>query len=205
MFVVVGGHSRNIGKTAVAAGLISSLREFAWTAVKVTQHGHGICAPAGEPCDCAVEYAHPYALTEERDPSAGTDSARFLAAGARRAFWLRTPAGQLGHALPVVRRLLATSENLIVESNSLLQFVRPDLYLSVLDFGVEDFKPSALRYLDRATAVVLVGEQSRPAWEGVAERLWRSKPAFAVRPPAYATPELTAFVRTHLAQASVVI
>ena len=36
--VVVGGHTRNIGKTSVVAGLISALREFNWTALKITQY-----------------------------------------------------------------------------------------------------------------------------------------------------------------------
>src|SRR5207245_2118841 len=92
--VVVGGHSRNIGKTSVAAGLIAALPHYNWTAMKITQHGHGICSAAGEPCGCAVEYDHPYAISEESAPGA-SDSARFLAAGARRSFWLRTAVGQL--------------------------------------------------------------------------------------------------------------
>ena len=53
--VVVGGHSRNVGKTSVVAGLIGALREYDWTAVKITQFGHGICSVNGESCGCAVE------------------------------------------------------------------------------------------------------------------------------------------------------
>src|SRR6476659_8465219 len=100
--VVVGGHSRNIGKTSVVAGLIAALPRYNWTAMKITQHGHGICSAAGEPCDCAVEYDHPYALSEETEANT-SDSGRFLAAGARRSFWLRTVMGQLGGALPAIR------------------------------------------------------------------------------------------------------
>ena len=37
MLVVVGGHSRNIGKTSVVSGLIRRLREYHWTALKITQ------------------------------------------------------------------------------------------------------------------------------------------------------------------------
>ena len=81
--VVVGGHTRNIGKTSVAAGIIAALPQFHWTAIKITQHGHGICSAAGEPCDCAVEYDHPYAISEESAPS-NSDSGRFLAAGVGR-------------------------------------------------------------------------------------------------------------------------
>ena len=41
--VVVGGQSRNLGKTSVVAGLIAAMRERNWTAAKITQYGHGVC------------------------------------------------------------------------------------------------------------------------------------------------------------------
>ena len=65
LFVVVGGHSRNVGKTSVTAGIIRALPDFHWTAVKITQYGHGICSAEGESCECAVNSEHPYALSEE--------------------------------------------------------------------------------------------------------------------------------------------
>src|SRR6202162_4564837 len=151
--IVIGGHSRSVGKTSVVAGLIAALPQYNWTALKITQHGHGICSPIGEPCDCAVEYDHPDAITEESAPGS-TDSARFLAAGARRSFWLRTAVGQLGTAAEVIRGIVESSENTIVESNSIMQFWKPDLYIVVLDFQTPDFKDSALRYLDRADCLV---------------------------------------------------
>jgi hypothetical protein len=70
----------------------------------------------------------------------GTDSSRYLAAGAARSFWVRTRQGQLSEAMPRVRALLAGAGNAIVESNSVLRFLQPDLSLSVLDPGISDFK-----------------------------------------------------------------
>jgi len=172
--VVVGGHSRNIGKTSVAAGLIAALPQYNWTAMKITQYGHGVCSSEGDPCDCAVELDHPYAISEETAPGP-TDSGRFLAAGARRALWLRTAVGQLGNAVGVIRKIMVESENTIVESNSILQFWKPDLYIVVLDFAVADFKESALRYLDRADCIV-PASAGEPSWSGVSRRLWESKP-----------------------------
>ena len=106
MLVVVGGHSRNIGKTAVVAGLIRKLRDRHWTAVKITQYGHGQCSDNGKDCGCEPEAAegieHPFALSEEYEPSK-TDSGRFLAAGAERSFWLRTPARGLVGARATVK------------------------------------------------------------------------------------------------------
>lgn len=197
MLLVVGGHTRNIGKTSVAAGLIAATRELNWTAVKITQFGHGTCSSEGEACECAVEDpAHPFAVTEEHDRASGTDSSRFLAAGAQRSYWVRTAAGQLGHALPALGRIFDSSVHAMVESNSILQFVRPEIYLAVLDFVAEDFKPTGLKYLDRADAVVLIRRGAeRERWTGVARKLWDSKPRFYVEPPQYVTEAMAAWVR----------
>ncbi|MGH9492958.1 MAG: hypothetical protein ACRD2K_05615, partial [Terriglobales bacterium] len=127
--VIIGGHSRNVGKTSVVAGLIAALRERDWTAVKITQYGHGICSVNGESCGCAVD-EHTWAITEERDAAGRSDTSRFLAAGARRALWVRTKQGRLAEAMPDLRREIAGAHNVIVESNSVMKFLRPDLYLT---------------------------------------------------------------------------
>jgi hypothetical protein len=204
MLVVVGGHTRNIGKTSVVAGLIAALPELDWTALKITQYGHGICSGEGDPCECAsADPEHPFAISEELDAASRTDTSRFLAAGARRSYWVRTAVGQLGYAIPAIRRIFETSRHAIVESNSLLQFFKPDLYLAVMDFAAEDFKPTSLNYLDRADAVVVIDPHgSQPKWQGVASRLWASKPRFCVRPPQYVTDAMAALVRGRLSSST---
>ncbi len=196
--VVVGGHTRNIGKTSVVAGLIASLPEMRWTAVKITQYGHGICSANGEACDCATA-DHTIAVSEERLRDSGTDSSRYLAAGALHSFWVRTQQGELHEAMPRVRRLIAEAENVLIESNSVLRFLKPDLALSVLDPAVADFKPSALRYLDRVDALVMpAGHGEGTAWEGVSPQLVARKPRFTFMAPVYCPPALTEFVREAL-------
>src|SRR5690242_2133827 len=149
MLVAVGGHSRNIGKTSIVSGLIRAIPEAEWTAVKITQYGHGVCSSEGETCQCQpATPEHPYALSQELDPWGRGDTCRFLAAGAQRSYWLRTAAGQLGNALPALNQILQSSRNVMVESNSIMQFFKPRLYLVVLDFATEDFKQTGLDYLD---------------------------------------------------------
>lgn len=196
--VVVGGHTRNIGKTSVVAGLIAALPERRWTAIKVTQFGHGVCSANGEPCDCETA-DHTLAISEERDRQSGTDSSRYLAAGAARSFWVRTRQGQLSEAMPRVRALLAESENVIVESNSVLRFLQPDVSLSVLDPAVKDFKASALRYLDRVDALIVpAGAVFEDGWGGVSLRMIERKPRFEFVAPEYCTAELVGFVAERL-------
>jgi hypothetical protein len=162
--IVVGGHTRSIGKTQLVCDVIHSFPEENWIAGKITQYGHGVCAKNGENCGCAPD-EHSYAISWEKNATTGTDSSRFLAAGAQRSFWLRTKQGFLAEGLPLLREALAGLQptdaieppTLILESNSLLQFVQPSLYFAVIDPSRDDFKDSARLVLDRADALVLRG------------------------------------------------
>ncbi len=197
--IVIGGHTRNIGKTQLVCDIVAALPELRWVAGKITQFGHGICARHGQPCACDPG-DHASAFEWETHNDTGTDTARFLQAGARRAFWLRTEQGHLAEGLPILRRGLAeaaressegsTGEgltggtlNVIVESNSLLQFLKPNLYLAVLDPAKPDFKESAQRVLDRANAYLVRRPPQADAaalyWLNIPERFLREKPSFA--------------------------
>jgi hypothetical protein len=195
--VVIGGHSRSVGKTSVVAGLISALREFDWTAIKITQYGHGICSADGAPCDCATA-DHSWAISEERSLSGESDTSRFLLAGAKRAIWVRTEQGRLAEAMPDLRRRIAGAGNVIIESNSVLKFLRPDLYLTVLDPTTADFKTSAREFLDRASAVILHDAAGGPAWQAVSLKPVAERPIFHITPPEHVTAEIVEFVRSSL-------
>src|ERR1700723_4042318 len=194
--VVVGGHSRSVGKTAVAAAIIARLPEMHWTAFKITQFGHGFCPANGEPCDCQTD-EHTIAFSEERAAATGTDSARFLAAGAVRSLWVRARIGNLAAAMPRLRKELAAAGNAIVESNSVMGFLRPDLYLSVLDHATADFKDSARLFLDRADALLLraSGQDLTPQWKEVSLRLIAGKPRFPIAPPEYMSDAVIALIQ----------
>jgi hypothetical protein len=198
--VVIGGHSRSVGKTSVVAGLIAALPEYHWTALKITQFGHGICSADGKPCDCDTGDDHFRALSDERDRSGQSDTSRFLVAGADRSIWVRTRQGRLNEAIPDIQRKIAGAENVIMESNSIVRFLRPDIYLTVLDASTKDFKVSAMEFLDRADAVILHqrATDGPAAWELVRLDQIAAKPTFTIQPPPYVTPEIVEFVRGKL-------
>ena len=203
MLVVVGGHARNIGKTSVVAGLIRRLRDRRWTALKITQYGNGVCANHTGTAACGCEPAgdEKFALSEEYE-AGSTDSGRFLAAGAERSFWLRVPSGELPRAAGTISKILAQGENVIVESNSVVELVAPDVFLMLLDFSCEDFKASSLRFLDRADAFVVIDRGiNAPLWEEVARGMWDGKPRFLVKPPRYVTAEVADFVKSRISAA----
>ena len=192
--VVVGGHTRSIGKTQLVCDIIAAFPKTEWMAGKITQYGHGVCAQNGENCDCAPE-EHVCALDWESQAGTGTDSARFLVAGAKRSFWLRTKQGYLAEGLPLLRDALkeiagqrdgGDNRAVILESNSLMQFVKPSLYFAVIDPLREDFKESAQIALDRAHALVMRSEvrgdgPPAPLWMKLPARLLQEKPSVLQR------------------------
>jgi len=185
--VVVGGQSRNVGKTSLVANLIRAVPERRWTAVKITQHEHGLAPEAS------------YMIREECDAAGDSDTARYLRAGARRALLLTARRGCLADAIPALRRELGRADDVILESNSVLEFLEPDVYLAVLDPAIADFKSSARHFLQEASAVVLNEPERRSfRWDkALLEQVMR-KPIFRVRPPHYTTPDLVEFVRKKL-------
>jgi len=203
--VMVGGHTRNIGKTSVVEGIIRGLPEIDWTAVKITQFGHGVCSTSGELCDCAVA-EHAFAITTERHKDSGTDTARFLAAGARRALWVRAGQGELLTALPALREAIAEDAHVIVESNSLRRFIKPTIFLQVIDPASADFKDSARQFFDMADAYLLLNRaDGGPAAESqavlLAREIKRNKPCLTITAEErYMNDAVLKFVRSELAR-----
>ena len=203
--VVIGGHTRNIGKTKVMSALISQYSKCGWSAVKITKYGHGDSSHDGKPCGCAPK-EHPFALHEETDARGRADTCRYLAAGARRSLWLRAREGQLREALPLLKRRLRGEGWVILESNSILEFIEPLLYLAVVDSSKTDFKRSAREAWVRADALIAVDSRetevtaARAAGvdRGAAERT----PVYPVGRPAYWSSELARFVRQRLHSAA---
>ena len=79
--VVVGGHTRNIGKTGVMAGVIASLPELAWTAIKITQFGHGVLfGPTASPATARAQTT-PSRSARSATLPAVRDTSRYLGAG----------------------------------------------------------------------------------------------------------------------------
>ena len=195
--IVIGGHSRNVGKTSVVAGLIAALPEYNWTALKITQYGHGVCSANGEPAT-----APPMITLGDLRRERSLRKIRHIAFSGRRRGPRMVGADRAGpaggghaHGSPKAGRI----ENVILESNSILKFVRPDLYLTVLDPATADFKKSAQEFIDRADAVILHENAAKPvAWRDVSMKPVAGRPLFRISPPQYVTPQIVEFVREKL-------
>lgn len=152
MTVVVGGQARKVGKTTAVCEIIAATREAQWTAVKITADAHG--------ADLTQPVIH-----EEINPGPDTDTARYLAAGAARALWIRAR-----HAADLARVLPQTG-NIIYESNAITEVLTPDLFVFIQGKGWKESAASIDRadyIVDRVTPALLhrIRRQAVPASAG---------------------------------------
>ena len=192
--VVIGGQARKVGKSSVVEGLIAALREYEWLAVKISQHAHDLDAGSS---------GSEWAISEERDRSGGCDTSRFLKAGAVRALWVRANPGRLAEAIPALESELKKAGNAIIESNSVVRFLRPDMYLVVLDPANPDTKESAREFLEAADGVIVHPFRKSPPLEdreasGGTFSPNPEKRVFRVTPPNYVTAEMIQFLRQRI-------
>jgi len=147
--VVVGGQTKNVGKTTLICNIIAAFPRVRWTAVKICSHAH---APQG--CE-RVKAGAGWTIWQQSPTNDRTDTARFLRSGAERGL-LIIHTGQ-----PSLREACAhfahdgSAGGVIVESASAAKFLDHDLLLMLLDNTQEDLKESARRQFDRADAFLL--------------------------------------------------
>ncbi len=139
--IIVGGHSRHVGKTTLVARILDALRPAPWTAIKVSSHSHRPRAGRG-------------------DTGAEAQASRYLLAGAVRALLVRAADEAIAETAAEVRRLIAAGENVIVESNRLAACCRADAVLFVVAPDVADWKGSSDGCVERAHALVISGRAS---------------------------------------------
>jgi hypothetical protein len=189
--IVVGGSSRGAGKTALVCGLIAALPEFRWTAVKITTHEHGSRMP----------------IWEETNPGDETDTARYLAAGAARAFLATPPIGGQEPDLPSVLDELwpnfGRGTNLIFESNRVVHHVRPNICLMIQavpkrELTLPERKPSFIAAVGHADAMVALSVADGVIADGLCLPGHPPKPIFHLAALERISPEMLAWVRPRL-------
>jgi hypothetical protein len=193
--IVVGGHSRNVGKTSVTAGLIHAFKSYPWTAIKISFHRHSnipISAPSEKQDVCDIY--------EETNREGSSDTSRFLAAGASRSLWMQIKGDPSKDAVRQLLPILRSSPFVMIESNQILRLIQPDLFIMVLRYDIEEFKASARSALRQANAVVVVNpDSSPPPWEGISEIL-SGIPQFVTEDPQMIPAGIVDFVRLRLQQ-----
>ncbi len=84
----------------------------------------------------------------------GKDTKRFLDAGAQDVLWVQSPAEKLKEVLPIAVNRLSHLDGIIIEGNSAIEFLRPDIVIFLLRVSTKKIKPSAQTILTQADIIV---------------------------------------------------
>jgi hypothetical protein len=173
--IVVGGSNKSCGKTSLICAIIAAFPELMWTAVKISSHPYGAVEP----------------VWEESMPGPGTDTARYLAAGAHRALLVSSSETTLrGREMQAA---VSEDRNVIYESNRISEEIQPDLRLAVVSGAETGFKLSFVPFLEAADAVIA------PAGGDLAFPVSFGKPVFRQSPPGEISLEFMEWLRERLA------
>ena len=150
--VAVGGFTSNTGKTTLVCELLKRLG--GWEAIKVSRGHYRSCGK--DPRACCISPLlgeEPVVRSGRAETYApGKDTGRFWDAGASNVHWAIVTDKQVGEG---VRAALGRvkSEGVLIEGNSLLRQLEPDLFLMVARPDVLKIKPTARRALPKASAL----------------------------------------------------
>jgi len=144
--IMVGGQTKDVGKTTLVCNIIAAFPLFRWTAVKFTHHFH-----LPENSRLLVK-SKDYSFWEQTSAGNTSDTARYVSAGAECAVLVQVADGKRKEACTAVQQELT---HILVESSGAAEFLSPDLYLMVLDSAQSDFKHSAREMLGDVDGFIL--------------------------------------------------
>lgn len=157
--LMIGSAGANVGKTELACAI---LRKFSRAGkdivgIKVTtiDERDGQCPRGGEGCGVCSSLEGVYLITQETDPASAKDTARLLAAGAGRVYWLRVLRAHIEEGFAALMEVVGPYATSICESNSLRRVVEPGLFFVAERKGVKTWKPSALEVKQYADRIVI--------------------------------------------------
>lgn len=153
--VTVSGAHSGVGKTKVAEALLSRLKN--WSALKVTVTHRGGACPVHKDCHTCDELYSGFSIINDKDiiEAKGKDTQRFKAAGAKEVLWLKSKPSALERGIKRAVSLFKKTRGLIIETNSALKYLNPDLAILVKNKD-SVLKPSAKEILEKVDLTITI-------------------------------------------------
>ncbi|MFN3479750.1 MAG: hypothetical protein ACK415_05110 [Thermodesulfovibrionales bacterium] len=135
IIIGIGGSHSKSGKTSLAVALLNRLE--GWGAIKYTK---------------TAIYS---SIIEDGDILSvkGKDTRRFMDSGAKAVLWVQSPASGLNEVMPLAMDKLSHLEGIIVEGNSAIEFLKPDIIIFIAEKDSSRIKESGKRILDSADII----------------------------------------------------
>ena len=171
----VGGTYSNVGKTTTVVLMLRRLAAGIKEQVKGTSGedtGHALSPPdnpgRGGPGKWgAIKYTKTalYAsLVDDKTELSkkGKDTGRFLEAGAEDVIWIKSPALDLKELLPMAVDRLSCLDGIIVEGNSAIEFLKPDIVIFIVGKNKELWKAGTEEIVGISDIIVYENESGLP-------------------------------------------
>jgi len=152
--ITVSGTHSGVGKTKMAQMLLKMLK--GWSGLKVTVLHNGLC-PTGKECGICQSKVQKFALISEKNiiEEKDTDTQRIKASGAQKVLWLKARPAGLKQGLKKAITKFKGAKGLIIEGNSILRYINPDLAIFVKSKDAFlPFKDSARYAFKKADLIV---------------------------------------------------
>ena len=135
--ITVSGSHKGVGKTALSEILLSTLPHF--TAIKITMTSRDIGLYDNE----------------EHLMIADTDTFRMKKSGAEKVLWIRTTEDEITDLMLKALERAGDTHRLLIEGNSILQYINPTLACFVTTATIDNMKTSRIEALEKADLCVL--------------------------------------------------
>lgn len=136
IIIGIGGAHSGAGKTTIASLILKRLK--GWGAIKYTKNS----------LYCSI--TDDLKILSEK----GKDTKRLLDAGAEKVLWVQSPFSELGEVLPMAVEMLSHLKGILIEGNSAIEILKPDVVIFVSGAKAERFKKGAEKILKMADVVI---------------------------------------------------
>jgi molybdopterin-guanine dinucleotide biosynthesis protein len=171
--VAVSGFSSNVGKTTLVCELLRALP--GWEAIKLTRGHYRSCGR--DPAGCCVSDLlrdEPVVRSgREANYQVGKDTGRFWDAGASNVHWVIVKEDQVERGINEALGRVE-SDGVVIEGNSFLDYVNPDLAVMCARSEGGKVKPSARRALTKSDLVYISSLEAEGAEARAQFESWRN-------------------------------
>jgi len=157
--LMVGASCKADGKTTFTCSLIEKFRlQFDIVGVKIStidsvnKSHHPDVTGVGK----SSSPLRPYYITEEKEKSGHTDTARMLAAGAKKVLWLQALDAHLEEGIKaLVDNFFTEATVSICESNRARRIIEPGAFIMIRGAKETSWKPSAQEVVEYADRIIV--------------------------------------------------
>ncbi len=171
--IIIGGSSRNVGKTTLALKLIEKYcANEKIIGLKVTSIKPGEETFHGSHESFNLQQ---YSIIEETVIDGRKDTSRMLLAGAEKVFYIETPDHLLGEAMSEFLLKVGADSPIICESRSLRKVVKPGLFVLLKHYDQMLIKPEFKQFEKLADSTHTIVKNSRSTGSLSDKIVWDGK------------------------------